>query len=686
MEKHNTEDNLFDGGGYDAVVVGSGYGGSVAACRMSMAGFKVCLLEKGRKWEARDFPTDSLKIWSAVRMDNRNLGLSFGAKDALFQVHIQDDSLAAMACGLGGGSLINAGVMLPTTVRARRDPKWPKAWDKDWDRYEASASDMLRTHSIPTKFQNSKIMQEVIDKEYDKNDDVPLKLSVNFDMEEQVSKSGRSQENGNCLACGNCLAGCPYNAKNSTDKTYLVSAIQAGCTINTECEVQYVIKNKDESCKQEQRYKTRSRRRWLVFLNEFDYIESDIVILSAGVFGTAKILFQSQLRGLPVSQKLGSGLSCNGNNVALIAESSAPLNASGLNRKQFSNIPFQERPGPSISSLYTSSLGFTIQSAVIPTAYPCFLFKGITTNGYQSTNWFFLDIIDRLKHIVGSKHNQAMVLNAMGYDSNNGKLTFEKDTNRIMFQPPHDPLLPRKIEAFQKLAKKLGGTLFMSRYRSTSVHLLGGCIASPDVSSGVCNSDGQVFNNASPTGVHTGLYICDVSIIPCSVGINPCLTIAAVAEHVSKNLVRNAVNYTGNSVSFNRRPGAVFSKRNTNKSCKSEAVAKETMRGQIGGMPCTAYLKLRFKNSRVFDRKGVSVRNCHPLLRGRVGGYIICKGIEMDKMYIIQGEVDLCKTDNRTPYTQYMHYHLLIAASSGSSNAKNDPQQLNQDKKLYLSY
>ncbi|KAK6147222.1 hypothetical protein DH2020_018134 [Rehmannia glutinosa] len=436
MEKHNTEDNLFDDGGYDAVVVGSGYGGSVAACRMSMAGFKVCLLEKGRKWEARDFPTDSLKIWSAVRMDNRNLGLSFGPKDALFQVHIQDDSLAAMACGLGGGSLINAGVMLPTTVRARRDPKWPKAWDKDWDRYEASASDMLKTQSIPTKFQNSKIMQEVIDKEYDKNDDVPLKLSVNFDMEEQVSKSGRSQENGNCLACGNCLAGCPYNAKNSTDKTYLVSAIQAGCTINTECEVQYVIKNKDESCKQEQRYKTRSRRRWLVFLNEFDYIESDIVILSAGVFGTAKILFQSQLRGLPVSQKLGSGLSCNGNNVALIAESSAPLNASGLNRKQFSNIPFQERPGPSISSSYTSSLGFTIQSAVIPTAYPCFLFKGITTNGYQSTNWFFLDIIDRLKHIVGSKRNQAMVLNAMGYDSNNGKLTFEKDTNRIMFQPP----------------------------------------------------------------------------------------------------------------------------------------------------------------------------------------------------------------------------------------------------------
>lgn len=72
--------------GYDAVVVGSGYGGSVAACRLSMAGVRVCLVEKGRRWESKDFPTDSSKIFSAMRMENQNLGISFGPKDALFQV------------------------------------------------------------------------------------------------------------------------------------------------------------------------------------------------------------------------------------------------------------------------------------------------------------------------------------------------------------------------------------------------------------------------------------------------------------------------------------------------------------------------------------------------------------------------------------------------------------------------
>ncbi|XP_057777960.1 uncharacterized protein LOC130996678 [Salvia miltiorrhiza] len=649
MEKLSSK-KLFDtggDGGYDAVVVGSGYGGSVAACRMSMAGFKVCLLEKGRRWESSDFPTDSFKILSTVRMENRNLGVDFGPKDALFQVHVQGDALAATACGLGGGSLVNAGVMISTPARARRDPRWPKSWETDWDRYEASASEMLRVRSMPVKFHMSKIMEGVMGEEYGEDVDNPIKLSMNLEIEE-ASGSRRPQEIGNCLACGNCLSGCPYNAKNSTDKTYVVSAVQAGCTIRTQCEVQYVVRNEDDTQRS-------SRRRWLVFINEFDCIATDAVILSAGVFGTAKILFQSQLRGLAVSDKLGSRLSCNGNNVAYLAGSSAPLNSKGLHKTQISNIPFQERPGPSISSSYTSSLGFTIQSAVVPTAYPSFLFKGIVTYGWETGYLFLYGMIDRLKYVLGLKCGHEMVLNAIGHDDSSGKLTFEKDTNRILFQPPHDHLLPRKIEAFKKLARKLGGVLFMSRYRSTSVHLLGGCVASLDVASGVCNPQGQVFDTASATGVHSGLYICDASIIPCSVGINPCLTIAAAAEHVSRHIVRDCIKYVGDS---DERRGLIHEAK-MKASCVSEVMTRETMRGQVGGMPFAAYLKLRFEMS---DAAGKS----HRLLQGKVGGYIECRALEIDKLYVIQGEVDLCKTNVKTPYTQYMHYHLLLAASSGS--------------------
>jgi hypothetical protein len=91
------------------------------------------------------------------------------------------------------------------------------------------------------------------------------------------------------------------------------------------------------------------------------YLTISKLVSSAGVLGTTEILFRSQMRGLRLSDTLGSGFSCNGNTLAYVAGSPAPLNGYGLNRKQLSEIPFQDRPGPSISSSHTSSLGFTIQ-------------------------------------------------------------------------------------------------------------------------------------------------------------------------------------------------------------------------------------------------------------------------------------------------------------------------------------
>lgn len=106
MNGRKAENGLSDGGGdgegsdgYDAVVVGSGYGGSVAACRMSMAGIKVCLIEKGRRWEASDFPTNSAQVMSEVRVVSNSKVASFGRKDALFQVNFkQSTSMCVRVC------------------------------------------------------------------------------------------------------------------------------------------------------------------------------------------------------------------------------------------------------------------------------------------------------------------------------------------------------------------------------------------------------------------------------------------------------------------------------------------------------------------------------------------------------------------------------------------------------------
>lgn len=87
MAQRSDAHGYLDEAGYDAVVVGSGYGGSVAACRLAMAGIKACLIEKGRSWEAKDFPTNDLQIMSQIRMESTTYGFSYGPKNGLFQVN-----------------------------------------------------------------------------------------------------------------------------------------------------------------------------------------------------------------------------------------------------------------------------------------------------------------------------------------------------------------------------------------------------------------------------------------------------------------------------------------------------------------------------------------------------------------------------------------------------------------------
>lgn len=112
--------------------------------------------------------------------------------------------------------------MIPTPVRVRRSPKWPEEWEQDWDISEAAASSMLRAQSIPNEFANAKVMKEIVEEEIEECYPSFFKLSINFNAEESQS----STKMGSCLACGNCLTGCPYNAKNSTDKNYLALAVQ----------------------------------------------------------------------------------------------------------------------------------------------------------------------------------------------------------------------------------------------------------------------------------------------------------------------------------------------------------------------------------------------------------------------------------------------------------------------------
>lgn len=212
----------------------------------------------------------------------------------------------------------------------------------------------------------------------------------------------------------------------------------------------------------------------------------------------------------------------------------------------------------------------------------------------------------------------------------------------------------------------------MSKYRSTAVHLLGGCNVSSDPSGGVCNPNGQIFAPDSSSTVHPGLYVCDASLIPCSVGINPSLTITTAAEHISKNLVQEALKYKINNgrecvVKTADQGQEPFIEKNVINRQREMVMVKETMKGYVGGMPCTAYLKMRMNSQdQTFSDVKLGTGKSHPLLRGKVGGHVEIRAFEKDDLHIIDGNVNLCVVDDRTPYTQYMQYDFLLAASTGS--------------------
>ncbi|KAI5061107.1 hypothetical protein GOP47_0023612 [Adiantum capillus-veneris] len=636
------------GGSYEAVVIGSGYGGSVAAFRLAEAGVNVCLLEKGRRWEPQEFPSS---VWQTLQTTRWHTPWGvFGNSNCLYQVHYQGTVIAFVAAGLGGGSLINGGVVLPTPARARRDPKWPQEWRETlWDRAEERARSMLQAEAAPSHgFHQDRVLDAVSGEIEDSCRDC-VKLSIRFT---RITDPASSTAFNVCNGCGNCFTGCPYNAKNSVDKNYIAAASKAGCTIITNCEARFVLPNFDyphttsKECEFDGQH---MHRRWRIYLDETHFISADFVVVAAGVLGTTNLLLQSKIRGLAISDRLGHRFSCNGNSVAFVCGTHVATKGHSLTPKELKNTPMFDRPGPSITTSYTSSLGYTIQGAILANAFSFVFFKCIAHRGF----WFGLlyGLWHNVKRLLRAKNSDSLIFNMMGHDAADGHIEFDLDRGLVKFFPPTDPLIPKKISTVERIAKRIGGQMFMPTLRNTTVHLLGGCPAGRIAKESVTNPNGQLFhalvhsNSSLPyllaagaeknesvdscdNKVHDGLYVCDGSIIPCAVGVNPSFTITTVAERYI--------------ISPNIR--------------KKHGRDDETGMGEDLGDLCTLEL--------VMDMGSAESR--HGILKGRVGGKFKMCALETGLLHIVDGTVDMCVVNTRTPFSQYMYYKLLIVSETGA--------------------
>lgn len=517
---------------YDVVVVGSGYGGGVAAARLAQAGKRVAVIERGREFPTGSFPQRFQELRPELRVSGAKM--SSGPETALYDVRFGDDMHVLVGCGLGGGSLVNAGVALRPDDRVFADPVWPGqiAQDPTLDEGFERARKWLAPASDPqaanyTKFQALDVASRAIGSR-------PIAPPVVVSFEDRVNAAGIAQSA--CTRCGDCCGGCNVGAKNTVALTYLPEAVRNGAACFTEMKVSHVSRDQTG--------------RWSVWIKPSlsgssrseitlpSSITADVVVLAAGTLGSTEILMRSRDQGLEISERVGTRFSANGDIIAFGYGVDRPVNAIGVGHPAKGDLP---AVGAAVSGQIeiddpeVLANELRIQEGVLPSALAPILPVLFVPNGR---------LMGALHSLINGVYKGPLAnlqtFFAVSHDSASGRMALENGKLRIVWPEARgEPVYQRLDEMLGRIVGELGGSYVKNPlgsvmgHQPATAHPLGGCPMARDRDSGVVNHKGQVFDGAARAeacGVHRGLYVIDGSIIPRSLGVNPLLTITALAE------------------------------------------------------------------------------------------------------------------------------------------------------------
>ena len=535
---------------YEVVVVGSGYGGSVIAARLAEQGRSVCLLERGKEWQPGDFPDTFKELSGNIRTKNNPL--------ALIDYYLCEDIDVLKGNGLGGTSLINLNVAYRPDREFFEDPRWPKTYRDLGDsgeiwKYYRRAESVLSPNHHPRWNELTKVRR--VKQRYDELTDAqfgPVNLTVNFDLDGDKNPQGVKQYP--CIDCGDCFPGCNVGAKNALYMNYLPFARQKGAEIHTRIEVRHLEQRAEGGWTLIYRHNAAGGH------GEDRRLTAHNVVLAAGAVGSTEILLRSAAQGLAVSGRLGYGFSGNGDYLGLAYNNDVRCNVTGYGNHPDSPRA-QVKPGPTIVSSiqYDRSRPFaeriTIEDfALLPSAlvdaYRRAL-PGLAALTGEDSDHGLADKAHELARIgqdqVGWNPNGAlnhsMVYLVMAFDDAKGRM-FLNDKGRVNIDWPSvhkDPIFERIEDELKEHARVLGGTwVHLDRpglfdYDNLiTAHPLGGCDLGDDADGGVVDADGQVFDGAG--GVHPGLFVVDGAVLGVPIGVNPFLTIAAVAERTAETM------------------------------------------------------------------------------------------------------------------------------------------------------
>ena len=518
-----------DGGAFDAdfVIVGSGFGGSVSALRLVAKGYRVLVLEAGRRWRTGEFPKTNWLLHKFLWLPQ--LGF-YGIQ----RITLLKNVLVLSGAGVGGGSLVYANTLLEPPDTFFRDPSWAglEDWKVELAPHYAEAKRMLG--ATPSRFlgPGDRTLREVADElgvgDTFHQPDVAVYFGEPGKAAADPFFDGAGPERVGCVFCGGCMVGCNYGAKNTLDKNYLYLAEEAGAVVQPLTTVTGLSPHPDGG------YEVTTRRTG-PFGRRGRPLRARKVVLAGGVLGTVPLLLDCKRRGLlpALSPRLGDYVRTNSE--AIVGALSRRADASnsrgiaitsGFYTDAHTHVEIvrygegQDAMGR-LGTLMVDGVGGRLRR-----------FARFVAAVLRNP----IDFLRTQKPWGWAK--RTVILLVMQSVDNHLRVKLVRPWwwpfgQRLVSElPPGQTTPPTYIPVANLVARRvaektdgiaLGSINEVLLDAPTTAHILGGCRMGASAEEGVIGSDHQVFN-------YPGLYVCDGSAISANLGVNPSLTITAMTE------------------------------------------------------------------------------------------------------------------------------------------------------------
>jgi cholesterol oxidase len=518
---------------YDFIVIGSGFGGSVSALRLSEKGYRVCVIEQGKRFAAKDYAKSN---WDLPRYLWAPFAKCFGIQRLTFF----KDVLILSGAGVGGGSLVYANTLMVPSEKAFQSDAWRPIGNarETLAPFYALAKKMLGAATNPKMTFIDNTIEEYAKRVGVHDTFAPTEVAVFFgEPGKKVPDpyfGGEGPARAGCNFCGGCMVGCRFDAKNTLDKNYLYLAEKRGTEILPLTRVARIAPlNEDGSAG------------WRVDVEAVDQIlfrkkrtlRARNVILSGGVLGTLRLLLESRDRHRTLT-RLSSLL---GHQVRTNSEVFTGSSQPGAKRE----VPYSH--GIAISSI----LKVDERTAIEPVRYPVgsnfmrLLAAPLVSDPseFRRTLKFLWRIITRpiefLKLTFNPRWAETSVIFLVMQDLDNrirvkfGRSPFTLFRGGLVSEREDgSEKVPSEIPAANKFtewfASQVGGTAQCAVTQvtvniPTTAHILGGCPMGETPDTGVIDAQHRLFG-------YTGVWVCDGSAVPANLGVNPSLTITAMTE------------------------------------------------------------------------------------------------------------------------------------------------------------